>query len=132
MSSDILEFPEEGTKLLLYQFNAAFLMQYGENALRKIRDTIETISESGEKLRCVLSPHESVSRIADFDKKYGDQLADMLADIRKNKMFIYDDAHKVENRLDRIDGYYGNPGRLAHLCAECGIPVMLMAGDILN
>ena len=138
---------DTGKKLMFYQITAAFIMEYKEKAFEKIRETIAVFHENADKIRCVFTPHENMEYVlktygAPKDKMCDDQssgLSDtrsfnpaneyikLLSEIKADPVFIVDEDHEAIDHIGRAAAYYGNPGYLAHMCAEKKIPVMIMS-----
>ena len=118
-------------KLVFYQINAAFIMEYKEKAFEKIRDTIVVFRENSEKIRCVFTPHENMEYIlkrrGESEENIAAEYIKLLSEIKADPAFIYDENHEAIDHIDRAVAYYGNPGYLAHMCAEKKIPVMIMS-----
>lgn len=127
------DFPEswqslmKGRKVLLYQVNVPFLLQYKETAIEKIRYTFSVIGKSGEKLVCVFSPHETIRGLGDFDADLNVKFQRVLQEVKEYENVIVDEAGEADRHIERYAGYYGNAGELAHKCRRQGIPVMIMS-----
>ena len=115
----------ENKKILLYHVSVAFLMQYGMKGIDKIRESVRTISEVGDKMICLFSHDEVI--IDNISGELKEKWKELIVELRENANIIYDDNHKSDEFIGCLDGYYGSPGVLAHKCAEAGIPVMIMA-----
>ncbi len=115
----------ENKKILLYYVSVAFLMQYGMKGIDKIRESVRTISEAGDKIICLFSHDEVI--IDNISGELKEKWKELIVELKENANIIYDDNHKLDEFIGCLDGYYGSPGVLAHKCAEAGIPVMLMA-----
>ena len=117
----------ENKKILLYHVSVAFLMQNGLNAIEKIRDTIRIICENGDKVVCLFSADENIIDIASDELK--EKWESMIRDFENNDNVIFDIEGESEKYIEYLAGYYGSPGVLAHMCAEAGVPVMIMANN---
>ena len=51
----------------------------------------------------------------------------LILEIKADPVFIVDEDYEAIDYIGRAAAYYGNPGYLAHLCAEKKIPVMIMS-----
>ncbi len=115
----------ENKKILLYHVSVAFLMQYGMKGIDKIRESVRTISEAGDKMICLFSHDEVI--IDNISGELKEKWKELIVELKENANIIYDDNHKSDEFIGCLDGYYGSPGVLAHKCAVAGIPVMIMA-----
>ena len=115
----------ENKKILLYYVSVAFLMQYGMKGIDKIRESVRTISEAGDKIICLFSHDEVI--IDNISGELKEKWKELIGELERNANIIYDDNHKSDEFIGCLDGYYGSPGALAHKCSEAGIPVMIMA-----
>jgi len=118
-------------KVIIFRVSFAFLAEHQEKAIDKIRNSISTIKENGDSIVCIFSPDEALTfnEIDTDNTFYGwyDDWKSILKDVDSDDSMIYDAENKVYDCLDLVSGYYGSGGRLAHVCAEAGLPVMIMS-----
>ena len=116
----------EGKKLLLFSVNVAFLLEHGDSALKKISESLHTISEASDKLICLFSPMQDIEELERIDLGLWEGYTHILKSIEALSSVIYDQDYLAEQYLANVDAYYGNPGKLAHGCSTFGKPVMIM------
>lgn len=119
----------EGKKKLLYQINCSFIIENGQAAIDKIRESLKTIEDAKDSLTCIFSPHETIDQLTEkmLEPELYNELQKLLAEIKNNPEIIYDEAHDADEYWNIVDAYYGNGGNIAHNCIMHKIPTMLMA-----
>ncbi len=119
----------DGKKKLLYQVSSSFILEYGQAAINKIKESIRTIKANKDSIVCIFSPHETLEQLDDevLSSNVYTQLSELLSEIRSDADIVYDDEHYANELWDISDAYYGTEGYLAHMCSENKIPTMIMA-----
>jgi phosphorylcholine metabolism protein LicD len=125
--ADALKIPVPDKKILLFQVNVAFISRYKEEGLRKIKDSLELMKSYHENILCIFSPHESLRCIDQSDLSCFEEWNALLDEVSQDETILFDKEQIVTDYIEGIDGYYGNPGHLAHKCVTAGVPVMIMA-----
>lgn len=118
---------EDDRKTVMFQFDAAFVLQYREKALLKIKNVIDIMLDAKDRIKCYFSPHETIKQIIQRPDQIGMDCQRIINEISGNSEITFIDVSYAHNVLDRIDAYYGTAGALAHECNLAGKPVMLMA-----
>ncbi len=116
----------EDTKFVVFQVNTSFLYRYKKEGIRKIEDSFEIMKSNKDRITCIFSPEESVEG---WISSHNDEIGwnELIFKLQNEESIIYDREHLIDNCIAGADAYYGGAGRLAHLCTEHRIPVMLMA-----
>ena len=116
-------------KRLLYQINSSFILEYGQEAIDKIKESIKTIKENKDRIVCIFSPHETIEQLNGeiLPSNIYTQLSVLLSEIHSDADIVYDDEHYANEIWNISDAYYGTEGYLAHMCSENKIPTMIMA-----
>ncbi len=126
------ELPDEwksklsGRKILLLGFGGAFLIENSKKAIEKLKEAMKTINEASEHIICVFSPSTDLNGIENADPELWAEYNGFMDSLAGSKDVIIDCDHKAIDHLDRVSGYYGTPGELAHRCRNLKKPVMLM------
>ncbi len=126
------ELPDEwrnklcGRKVLLFGFDGAFLMENGRKAIEKLKEAMNTINEASGSIVCVFSPSEDICGIENANPEMWEEYNEFMDSLTDSGDVIIDYGHQALNYLDRMSGYYGTPGELAHRCRNLNKPVMLM------
>lgn len=115
-----------GRKILLFGVNGAFLIENGSKAVEKLKEAMNTISEASEHIICIFSPSTDLYGIENADPELWAEYNGFTDSLAGSKDVIIDYDHKAVDHLDRVSGYYGTPGELAHRCRNLKKPVMLM------
>ena len=140
-----------GRKILMNYIDTSYLLQYGKEAIEKIRRNLEVFNASSDSICCLFVEDEGIyNSIVCFnpstDKETGldrkaaiDEIPDQkyLMDIRTQYRIVVDEIRITEGYmvvnyseadlyLDIVDAYYGSAGVLAHKCRNRGKPVMIM------
>ncbi len=115
-----------GRKVLLFGIDGAFLMENRSRAIDKFREAMETIKEASGNIFCIFIPSEDIEGIADADPDLWQEYKEFTDSLTGSHDVVIDLNHEVVKILDRISGYYGTPGELAHRCRNLRKPVMLM------
>lgn len=113
-------------KVLLFGFDGAFLMEHGRKAIEKLKEAMNTINEASEYIICVVSPSTDLYGIENADPELWAEYNGFMDSLAGSKDVIIDYDHDAIDHLDRVSGYYGTPGELAHRCRNLRKPVMLM------
>ncbi len=116
-----------GRKVLIFRYSASYLLQYGKKALKKLSDSVATISEASEKIACIISPETGIDMVEKIDRELWKQYCDLFDVIRSDEDIIFDESREVDSHINKLNAYYGCAGNLAHRCRNAGIPVMLMS-----
>ncbi len=116
----------EGRKILVFRPSVSFILQFGNDALEKLKRSVEVIKESSDRIVCIFSPDSEMNRIETINNELWDNYTAFIRLIEKDDLLIYDDCKMIDGRIDRIDAYYGSAGSLAHSCRNAGKPVMIM------
>lgn len=114
-------------KQFIFQVNGSFFLQYGDRAFDKIREAINIMMKSKDKLDCIFVPHETVDQLILTGDDLGRKCEELVEEIKKHPDIIYEKEAEIIEQLDKVDAYYGTAGVLAHRCNMAKIPVMLMA-----
>ncbi len=121
---------DSGKKLLIFQINTPFVLQYGQKAIDKVRDSIKLIRDNLDSIQCIFTPNESLDGILNIaDRNLGAEYSRLIADIKNDPDIIYDEDHTANSCYLAANAYYGTPGVLAHKCRMEKIPVMLMNAE---
>ena len=131
-TTDESELPDDwknklfGRKTLLFGFDGAFLMENGRKAIEKLKESMNTINEASESIVCVFSPSGDIYEIENINPELWAEYNEFIDSLNGSKDVIIDYDHEAIDHLDRVSGYYGTPGELAHRCRNLRKPVMLM------
>ena len=126
-----LELPEEfsGKKILLYHIGISSLMQYKENAISRLKETVLDIIGNEDRIRCIFAPHTNVNELERIDPDFWEEYKIFeKALIDEGKIYI-DKSGNALKYIDIVDGYYGDGDEVAHRCRNTGIPVMIRKAD---
>ena len=127
-----MELPDEwktklsGRKILLFGFDGAFLMENSSKAIEKLKEAMKTIGEASERIVCLFSPSEDAYGIKNINSGLWAEYSGFIDSLADSNDVIIDYDHQAYNYFDRVSGYYGTPGELAHRCRNLKKPVMLM------
>lgn len=113
-------------KILVFGVDGAFLMENGSKAIEKLKEAMKTIIEVSEHIVCLFSPSDDVCGIEDADPELCKEYKDFIDSLCCSGDVIIDYDHKVFKNLNKVAGYYGTPGLLAHRCRNLKKPVMIM------
>ena len=115
-----------GRKLLLFGVNGAFLIENGQKAINKLKESIEMINEASDNIFCIFTPSEDVEGIKNIDSELWQEYKRFTDSLTGSRDVMIDWNHEAENHLGSVTAYYGTPGELAHRCRNLRKPVMLM------
>lgn len=115
-----------GRKILLFGIDGAFLVENGRKAIDKLEEAMNTINEASESIVCVFSPSGDIYGIEGVNSELWAEYNEFMDSLTGSKDVIIDHDHEAIDYLERVSGYYGTPGELAHRCRNLKNPVMLM------
>ena len=118
---------EPSQPTVFFQINLSFLLEYGEDAIEKLRKTFGVFRENQGKAGCVFVPHENVKELAGMDKRLWQAYCGVVEEFRDRGVSVLEDPRQAEAAAASCAAYYGNAGAFAHRFRACGKPVMLMA-----
>ena len=111
-------------KILMYYMDIAYHIQYGKEALTKLRRNIKLFKENSDNLRCLFVKSESIDDTLETGVVYND----IMQELNKEEGFTVISYKEADGWLDKTDAYYGSAGVLAHRCRLNRKPVMII-GD---
>ncbi len=119
-------------KVLLYEFALPTLLQYRDDALRKLRESLDLILEQNDLIKCIFVPHISLNWLKDIDVGLWKSYREVLENYSKEVLQVCTDADELEGILSGVSAYYGEAGVTAHRCRRNGVPVMIGMGRTIE
>ncbi len=121
-----------GKKVVVYYVTISFLMEYGSQAIDKMRRSLTVFAENSERITVVLLPQEAVLKdLARLDDALWNQYMELVSEIGDRwKNCIYDSDGVTYRHIDLCDAFYGDPGMLPRQCVLKNKPVMLQNPDV--
>ncbi len=120
----------DGKKLLMYYVSISYLIQYGLDAINKMRRNLVLFDEAKDSICCLFVKED---RIKGFNTEVMKELAakydNLCDDIEKKDNYITVSLKDADLYVSAADAYFGSAGLLAHRCRLNGKPVMMM-GDV--
>ncbi len=117
-------------KILLYHLGISSLLEHKDCAIDRLKETINTIVDNREWLKCIFSPSANVSELEHIDSKLWTEYKSFIEDMQKNENLYLDEKCDALSFIDITDGYYGDGDEVAHRCRYMGIPVMIRKAEI--
>lgn len=114
-----------GRKVIIYHISIAFLLRDKEKSIDKVRRSLATFAESGDRVCAIIVPQEQI--LTDL-ARINEDLWQQFQGVVKGKLktnCIYDEVGFSLNYMDKWSGYYGDADPLVRKCVQKGIPVMI-------
>lgn len=120
----------DGKKLLMYYVDISYFIQYGTDAINKMRRNLVLFDEAKDSICCLFVKEDRIKDIntevmKELSAKY-DALCD---DIEDKENYITTSFKDADLYVSVTDAYFGSAGLLAHRCRLIDKPVMIM-GDV--
>ena len=118
-------------KVLVYCYSISFLLQGKNQAIDKLRRSLEIFNENTDRLTVVFLPQRQILEdLKEIDKELWEKYQVFTKEISSGKASIYDEKGLSSAYIDKWSGYYGDPSVLARKCVLHGIPVMIQNIEI--
>ena len=140
-----------GRKVIIYHISIAFLLRDKEKSIDKIRRSLATFAESGDRVCAIIVPQKQIlTDLARIDEGLWQKFQGVVGNISVPEMTsaenpedngnanisdaegntlipncIYDEAGFSLDYMDKWSGYYGDADPLVRKCVLKGIPVMI-------
>jgi phosphorylcholine metabolism protein LicD len=140
-----------GRKVIIYHISIAFLLRDREKSIDKIRRSLATFAESGDRVCAIIVPQKQIlTDLERIDEDLWQQFQGVVGNISVPEMTsaenpedngnanisdaegntlilncIYDEAGFSLDYMDKWSGYYGDADPLVRKCVLKGIPVMI-------
>lgn len=117
----------DGTKkkLILYNTSIASLLEYKENAIKKISHVIQIFKNQSEAV-LIWRPHPLYrNTIETMLPRMLENYEQMVAEYREKEYGIYDDSADIERAIALSDAYYGDYSSVVTLYQVTGKPIMI-------
>ncbi len=113
--------------VLLYYFSSSELLSHGENALKKISDTLDTFLNSKASLFIIWyhNPRLDDHLKSDAPAVWQSYLALQEKFLKSDIGILINDPSEEESLIEQCTAYYGSGGYLATSCSTARKPVMI-------
>ena len=117
-------------KVILYNTGLNSLLEYGEEAVLKIKEVFQEFKQQKDAVVCLWRPHPLIeSTIAAMRPFLWEIYKTVLEDFKQEDIGIYDDTADVDRAIVLSDAYYGDWSSLVLLCRRIGMPTMIQHID---
>jgi hypothetical protein len=113
-------------KVMIYHLSIAFLLRDRDKSLDKVKRSLETIKEAGDKICVIFVPQEQILKcLKELDKKLWEEYQQIPKIIKTIPNCIYDEKGVSLEYISSWDAYYGDVDPLVRKCLNANIPVMI-------
>lgn len=144
MKKEDLEIPDEwlkiikkpdGTwkKIVFYNNSIGSLLQFGDQMLVKIKDSLQTFEESKEEVALLWRPHPLIeSTIKSMRPQLWAEYSQIVERYCSEGWGIYDDTAELDRAVVLSDKYYGDMSSVVWLYKKCNKPVYIQDAFLLS
>lgn len=119
-------------KVVLYNTSVQNLMNYTDQVIKKIRNTIDIITNNKDVVLW-WRPHPLTEyTLKSMKAEYYSDYMKVVEDYRKSGIGIYDDTADLERAIAFSDAYYGDKGSIPVLYEKTGKPIMIQDPYLLG
>lgn len=123
----LIEKPDgDRKKVILYYTGLSSFIQYGEQAIDKIRNTFHIFSESYEDIVMLWKPQPLIkTTLEQLDSNLYQKYCSLEKEFSENSCGILDISRNDESAVAICDAYYGDASPMVQICRNAGKPVMI-------
>ena len=117
-------------KIVLYNTSVSALLQYKEQALKKIADVFEIFKMQADKTVLLWRPHPLIeSAIGSMRPQLRDSYKKLVQQYIDEGWGIYDDTADLDRAIVLCNGYYGDYSSVVLLVQNAGRPIFIQNND---
>lgn len=120
-----------GRKTIIYYVTISMIARHGDQAIDKIRRSIDIFENSGDGICAIFEPQINLEEnIRETNPILLGKYVEIIESIQSKKNVLFDQDGIALLHIDQWNAYYGEQGAIAHKCQMMGIPVMIENIDI--